>query len=571
MATIYAVQSGDWSDTATWDGGVVPSGGDDVYTNDYVVAIDESIIADKLTNKADGGLGISTGGYFTVSDDVSIAFDSFEPGGLGEDGLIQILADCDLLITGDISSGESGGNGLYIGDNSVTEVNLTCSGIIARGDDSAAVKCEYGDISITTIGDVSGSDDGSSVGILIDTDAVLTLTVGGDILGKEATAVKVLNETEFETIISGSVYGGTEMNAAGLDLSVDSASINISGNVEAGSGVASYGIKTVIGAITCNVGGNITGGSDTSAIGALFLSSDYSVKEINVNVIGSLNGGSAYLACAVVVSYNELHLTSGGIFGGSGKEAHGLLSTIGDLYVSSNSVQGGGGLDSTGVVIYDGAISLTAGLVTAGTGSGAYGVLSADSDAETRLITVNGAEASIGLPAIKVNHLNDLVIASGQLTSGSDGTVPILAQKIKILDGEEVTWTVPESISGTTTLTNSAPTGGLPSVGDVRAGVVFGGVLVGTLQIPNPRQVAFGVPVGNTIGEAAILLPQVVNYFGEQIRAAFNLESGLVFIEATVYHGADASKERPNNPGPVIWIGSVEPLNALNGDAWIKE
>lgn len=566
MATIYAVQSGDWSDTTTWDGGVVPSGGDDVYTNGYVVAIDESVIADKLTNKADGGLGISTGGYFTVSTNISIAFDYFEPSGLGEDGLIQILANCDLIITGNISSGESGGNGLYIGDNSITEVNLTCSGIIARGDNSAAVKCEYGDISITTIGDVQGSIDGSSIGISILTDASLVLNVGGDISAEESPAVSVTNGGTPEITVSGSIKGGSEVDATGLYLSVTSAEVNVTGDLLGGTDQSTSAITMVTGDLTCSVGGSVTAGS---AIGAAGITSV--IGDVDLTVIGAVNGGVGTSSFGVGLTSGDLILSASGVFGGSGQESHGVFSIAGDIDATVNAILGGSGLNSTGLTLTDGLLSLSSGMINAGMGSGAYGVLSSDSTSGTRVVTVSGVEANTGTPAIKMNYPGDLVIASGQLTSGSDGTVPILAQKIKILDGEEAIWTVPESISGTTALTNSAPTGGLPSVGDVRAGVVFGGVLVGTLQVPNPRQVAFGVPVGNTIGEAAILLPQVVNYFGEQIRAAFNLESGLVFIEATVYHGTNASKERPNNPGPVIWIGSVEPLNALNGDAWIKE
>lgn len=39
--------------------------------------------------------------------------------------------------------------------------------------------------------------------------------------------------------------------------------------------------------------------------------------------------------------------------------------------------------------------------------------------------------------------------------------------------------------------------------------------------------------------------------------------------KAVVIHGATASTARPSGYGSVEWIGSVEPLNAIDGDTWI--
>jgi hypothetical protein len=35
-----------------------------------------------------------------------------------------------------------------------------------------------------------------------------------------------------------------------------------------------------------------------------------------------------------------------------------------------------------------------------------------------------------------------------------------------------------------------------------------------------------------------------------------------------VNHGSNASMARPTTSAPVVWQGSVEPLNAVNGDYW---
>ena len=36
-----------------------------------------------------------------------------------------------------------------------------------------------------------------------------------------------------------------------------------------------------------------------------------------------------------------------------------------------------------------------------------------------------------------------------------------------------------------------------------------------------------------------------------------------------VYHGSNASQARPDVEYPVMWVGSVEPINALDGDVWL--
>lgn len=42
-------------------------------------------------------------------------------------------------------------------------------------------------------------------------------------------------------------------------------------------------------------------------------------------------------------------------------------------------------------------------------------------------------------------------------------------------------------------------------------------------------------------------------------------------IGAMVYHASDANHTRPDVDFPVMWVGSVEPLNALDGDVWLYE
>lgn len=65
MANRYAVANGNWSNTATWDGGTLPGAGDVVRPNGFTVTIDQSITVGELTD--DALVPAAQGGTFTIS------------------------------------------------------------------------------------------------------------------------------------------------------------------------------------------------------------------------------------------------------------------------------------------------------------------------------------------------------------------------------------------------------------------------------------------------------------------------------------------------------------------------
>jgi hypothetical protein len=71
MAVRYAVATGNWSNTATWNGGTLPTSADDVYSNGFTVTIDQDVTVLSIRNTAQSP-AVSGGGYilsgtFTVS------------------------------------------------------------------------------------------------------------------------------------------------------------------------------------------------------------------------------------------------------------------------------------------------------------------------------------------------------------------------------------------------------------------------------------------------------------------------------------------------------------------------
>jgi hypothetical protein len=70
MAVRYAVATGNWSDTATWNGGTLPTNLDDVLTNGFIVTIDQDVQVLSLRNTALSPA--VAGGSFIVSGDFAI-------------------------------------------------------------------------------------------------------------------------------------------------------------------------------------------------------------------------------------------------------------------------------------------------------------------------------------------------------------------------------------------------------------------------------------------------------------------------------------------------------------------
>ncbi|MCG3146098.1 MAG: hypothetical protein HONDAALG_03951 [Gammaproteobacteria bacterium] len=79
MATIVAQANGNFSDTATWTGGVVPGAGDTAQTGNYIVTIDASITC--TLNPTGSGYFLVTSGGITITGDL-VMQSSYTGGGL---------------------------------------------------------------------------------------------------------------------------------------------------------------------------------------------------------------------------------------------------------------------------------------------------------------------------------------------------------------------------------------------------------------------------------------------------------------------------------------------------------
>ena len=69
MALRYAVATGNWSNTATWDGGTLPTAADDVFSNNFTVTIDGTFTVLSIRNTLNAAAPvIAAGGQFRYAN-----------------------------------------------------------------------------------------------------------------------------------------------------------------------------------------------------------------------------------------------------------------------------------------------------------------------------------------------------------------------------------------------------------------------------------------------------------------------------------------------------------------------
>lgn len=245
MALRFAVASGNWSNTATWDGGTLPNVDDDVFANNRNVTIDGTFTVISIRNTSNASPAITSGGQFR-----------FANGG-----------------------------------------NLTCTSLnsILAGSSSAVLSFDLPSPSTATFTGTVNSWGGFTNGQAIIYANSGTLNLIGDYAtvnpGINSTRVILVNGTGILNII-GNISSGVTGAPAGASnntiLCTTAATINITGNIQ-GSGATNSSNQTIVSNLaTINVTGNIVGGTNTPQG-----SCAVSIGSGRLNVIGTLTSGLA--------------------------------------------------------------------------------------------------------------------------------------------------------------------------------------------------------------------------------------------------------------------------------------
>jgi len=281
MANVYAVKTGNWSDTTVWNTGALPTTADDVYSNTFTITIDQDVTVLSIRNTS--ATGITAGGTFICSTSRTISCTSAGivlgavtvftfNGGVGVTTTVNALIEGRLNNTNSISAiVHSGAGTLTVVGNIVNNGNLSTSnrnGINFTGTGTLNIigNLEPGYLSFCLT--ISGT--GSITNI--------TGNVGRFAVGAASNSIdRSISITSVATLnITGNIYGG---GGGGQAITISNSSIiTITGNVYGGR-TDGYGIST---SSACRL--NIIGGLYASREPSLEIQAVVSTSTSAINI-----------------------------------------------------------------------------------------------------------------------------------------------------------------------------------------------------------------------------------------------------------------------------------------------
>lgn len=574
MATRYAVANGNWSATATWDGGTLPGAADDVYANNKTVTIDQNVTA--LSIRTEAAAGINAGGGFTLAAAYNITADLYA----GGSNCLTYSANSPtaVTITGNLfgSSTTNSTSALLISGTGTCTINGNLTG--GTGASASARRAAAITNSATLIinGNLSASTIGSGTSnqpVLISS-AGVTLTITGNlnsglssVIGSNTSylsgSITITGSLNAATVASGatvvSINGQTltvnnnqtlPSNATGGLIASTSGSntaqVTLNGSITSSSTSTTFqAISINSGTASCSITGNLVANGTTELVrlnssncsttitGDIVRNSNNTVVSffgtgsaltINGNVSATFTAGSNVITISgtnqtFIVNGNILHCLGGtGGLGGHGTLSFGannVTATInGNVIGAPTPVS-----SASHCILIGGTGSLTInGTVTAGDLTNTTAIFAGGASPFTliiRRVVGNGFGAGItnrgeAYAVSNVSVPTQLIVKEFEF--GPAGAVPVRGYCQIVGTTDRIA--LFRNSSGTQiTLVDPATLVTPPAVTDVRSGVVYNnGNLTGTLAVPPVNQVAAGIAVDNTVGTAALTQASVWDY-----------------------------------------------------------
>ena len=488
MANVYAVASGNWSNTAIWNTGTLPTSADIVRPNGFAVTIDQNITVIALRN--DASAPAVAGGTFTLTGNYTLNISSD----------IQCFATSLLTYNGTGTAyitGTNAGAAIISSTTTNTTAAVTHSGTGTLIVDMVINSCILSEVNRYNI-QVTG---GGTLNLLkqVSKGTFTTFPNGSAAIAITTTAGATLNTKD---VIGTSAIGYT------INSSIRT-TINVVGNI---TGAAMQAGGTPIGgAITMsaadsvlNITGNITNntGGSTGELRTIFINA-----AAIVNMIGTVNGPPSGLnfnstAIRLNTASSVLNLTGDVVGNGSGA----AIFTFGAANITGN-VTGGSSSNGTAIRI-DGGVNTVTGTITGGSFNGVSSV------------NINGgsfnhigiAQASSSASAITCNApATSTVICTGPFLRNTN-VVALATQTLQINSAYNPYFEFRKS-NGTNVTYVDQSTLNYPAVSNVRLGTTYGsGLYTGTLNVPTAAQVLAGIPIDNTTGTLLMTPAQFWNY-----------------------------------------------------------
>jgi len=485
MANVYAVKSGNWSDTTVWNTLALPTTVDDVFANNFTVTV--NINAQVLSIRTTAAAPAVAGGNFRLNHNVSLSANVLAGGSTCLSFLSAAPNFCTLV--GDVTGSGTAANVNGLLNNSTGTVNIfgnvVTANIISQSGATAVVNNSTGTLNIRAniIGRGAPALSNSSTG---------TVSITGNVFGSQTTVNQVGISNNGTCIVYGNVAGGPE--------------------VAGGAGGNAYGINNNAATSVLTVYGNVSGAAFVTATGFGVLNNSSGLVSILGNVHGRVAEGVRNNSTGTVS-------ITGNVIGGTSGSTHGIqnsTSSTGTIIVNGNAI-GGIASGAIGIVNNIGGIVIVNGNAIANIGSLSYGI----AQNGTGYVEVNGlaigngwglGSAGIGgaSPGIFGSQTGTTIIRG--LSCGPRGQWPT-AGNIFIIPQSTSTATLETSAFQDVTLITSLSTNIVPPVSSVRLGTVYNlGDYRGTCAIPSISSVLQGVAIDNSVGIAALQPQTIWNY-----------------------------------------------------------
>jgi len=259
MAIRFAVATGNWSNTATWNGGTLPGLADDVFSNTFTITIDVDINVGTIRTTSNASPAITVGGQFIVtgsSGTRNITLTSTLQGIVGNGTLVST---CPLLINST--------SGMTVNVNSIFTTAISNMYVIINGN-----------CTVNLIGNITN---------IPNTGFNITALASGGTTNYIGTAS--VNNTQSTYIIATSynynVIGNISGNGTFIRSDANGLNLNITGNITTTSSDSIF-INTT--AATITITGNLlstSGACISSGAGLGYVTN----LTINGNVTGGIN------------------------------------------------------------------------------------------------------------------------------------------------------------------------------------------------------------------------------------------------------------------------------------------
>ena len=277
MAIRYAVANGNWSSTATWDGGTLPASSDDVYSNNFTVTIDQNITVNRLRTIANGSPAIAAGGGFSIATGVTVSITAGIAAAdhtLTSGPLIGVTGSGTVTINANVTG--NGGSGVVaITALSTFTGALNLNGNLTGGSNSGGFYTSHAlsvaanaPATVTVTGSVTGASSSSYTSPAVKCTGTAVTTINGavtaTVIGSALGVVYVAGGT---VVVNGNCTGSSASNSNAIAMDVASSQLTVNGIVTGGSATSSYGIWSNSASARTTVVGEVRGGAATTGYG----------------------------------------------------------------------------------------------------------------------------------------------------------------------------------------------------------------------------------------------------------------------------------------------------------------